>query len=145
MLKNSLIRPITIEAVLYPNDSYIIGGMAKIVLFNVEIQKAADFVPFLYFNRFTVSSYYFAAFEDYVRSWAVKDTGKYFSHIKDGSADYRDELALTLNLDLTPNIGGLARSDFKMGLCWNFAYRFNPGENQKQFAVSPGLDMALSF
>lgn len=145
LLKNSLIRPITIEAVLYPNDSYIIGGMAKIVLFNVEIQKAADFVPFLYFNRFTVSSYYFAAFEDYVRSWAVKDTGKYFSHIKDGSADYRDELALTLNLDLTPNIGGLARSDFKMGLCWNFAYRFNPGENQKQFAVSPGLDMALSF
>lgn len=143
LIKNSCLIPLTFEAVLFPSDNYIGAAMVKGVLFNQEIQAAINFIPWLYMNRFTVSSYYVGKFAHEVESWALFNADKYFDYMKEGDFDYTDELALVLGFGFTPNLGGLARPDFLMNLEGSFKYRFNPTEKQKRFAFSIGLNSAF--
>ncbi len=143
--KSSFLRPLTLEATLFPNDSYIAAAMAKVVLFNWEIQKSTNFLPLFYFNRINFSTYYVAKFADNIESWALFDAEKYFSHIKNGDFNYEDELALTCSFGFTPNIGGLSRESFLIDFSCSAKYRFFPAENQKQFVISAGIGTNLEL
>ncbi len=145
MVKNSVLLPITFEAILFPTEDYIAAAMSKIVLFNWEIQKSTDFLPLFYANRLTFSTYYVGKIEDNIDSWAIKETPDYFEHIKDGKTDYSDELALTCSFSFTPNIGGLARNSFMFTVSGNAKYRFFPAENQKKFIISAGIGSNVSI
>ncbi len=145
LLKNSTLIPITFEAALFPTEDYIAAAMAKIVLFNWEIQKSTDFLPLFYANRLTLSTYYVGKIEDKIDSWAIKEISTYFEHIKDGKTDYSDELALTCSFSFTPNIGGFARNSFMFTISGNAKYRFFPAENQKNFIISAGIGSNISF
>lgn len=145
MLKNSTLIPITFEAALFPTEDYFAAAMAKIVLFNWEIQKSTNFLPLFYANRLTLSTYYIGKIEDKINSWAIKEFPTYFEHIKDGKTDYSDELALTCSFSFTPNIGGLARNNFMFTVSGNAKYRFFPTENQKNFIISAGIGSNISF
>lgn len=145
LLKNSLLLPATFEAALFPSEDYIAAAMAKIVLFNLEIQKSSNVLPLFYANRLTISTYYVGKIEDKIDSWAIKELPDYFEHIKNGKTDYSDELALTCSFSFTPNIGGFARNSFLLTVSGNAKYRFFPEENQKRFIVSAGFGSNLSF
>lgn len=145
MLKNSTLIPITFEAALFPTEDYFAAAMAKIMLFNWEIQKSTNFLPLFYANRLTLSTYYVGKIEDKINSWAIKEFPTYFEHIKDGKTDYSDELALTCSFSFTPNIGGLARNNFMFTVSGNAKYRFFPAENQKNFIISAGIGSNISF
>ena len=145
LLKNSTILPATFEAALFPTEDYIAAAMAKIVLFNWEIQKSTNFLPLFYANRLTLSTYYVGKIEDKIDSWAIKEIPDYFEHIKDGKTDYSDELALTCSFSFTPNIGGFARNSFMFTISGNAKYRFFPAENQKNFIISAGIGNSISF
>ncbi len=145
MLKNSTLIPITFEAALFPTEDYFAAAMAKIMLFNWEIQKSTIFLPLFYANRLTLSTYYVGKIEDKINSWAIKEFPTYFEHIKDGKTDYSDELALTCSFSFTPNIGGLARNNFMFTVSGNAKYRFFPAENQKNFIISAGIGSNISF
>lgn len=145
LAKNSMLLPATFEAVLFPTDDYIAAAMAKIVLFNWEIQKSTDFLPLFYANRLTLSTYYIGKIEDKIDSWAIKEIQTYFDHIKNGKTDYSDELALTCSFSFTPNIGGLARNSFMFTVSGNAKYRFFPAENQKNFIISAGIGSNISL
>lgn len=145
LLKNSALLPITLEAALFPSEDYIAAAMAKIVLFNWEIQKSTDFLPLFYANRLTLSTYYVGKIEDKIDSWAIKEISSYFEHIKSGKTDYTDELALNCSFSFTPNIGGLARNSFMFTVTGNAKYRFFPAENQKRFIFSAGIGSNFSF
>ncbi len=145
LLKNSTLTPITFEAALFPTEDYIAAAMAKIVLFNWEIQKSTDFLPLFYANRLTFSTYYVGKIEDKIDSWAIKEIPTYFEHIKDGKTDYSDELALTCSFSFTPNIGGFARNSFMFTISGNAKYRFFPAENQKNFIISARIGSNISF
>lgn len=145
MLKNSTLIPITFEAALFPTEDYFAAAMAKIVLFNWEIQKSTKFLPLFYANRLTLSTYYVGKIEDKINSWAIKEFPTYFEHIKDGKTEYSDELALTCSFSFTPNIGGLARNNFMFTVSGDAKYRFFPAENQKSFIISAGIGSNISF
>lgn len=145
LLKNSALLPITFEAALFPTENYLAAAMAKIVLFNWEIQKSTNFLPLFYANRLTLSTYYVGKIEDKIDSWAIKEIPDYFEHIKDGKTDYSDELALTCSFSFTPNIGGFARNSFMFTVSGNAKYRFFPAENQKNFVISAGIGSSISF
>lgn len=145
LAKNSMLLPVTFEAVLFPTEDYIAAAMAKIVLFNWEIQKSTDFLPLFYANRLTLSTYYIGRIEDRIDSWAIKEIQNYFDHIKNGKTDYSDELALTCSFSFTPNIGGLARNSFMFTVSGNAKYRFFPAENQRSFIISAGIGSNISL
>lgn len=145
LFRNSTILPLIFEASLFPSDSYIAAGLAKIILFNHEFQNSTNILPLFYSNRITLSSYYVARFADDLESWAVKDACKYLGHLRDGKFDYSDELALTASYSFTPNIGGLARKDFQISVSGSAKYRFNPAENEKYFNFSAGLSTNFSY
>lgn len=69
-------------------------------------------------------------------SYAIFQSGKYISNIFNGDCEYNDELSLHLNFELTPNVGGLSRSFFKVSLDAGIHYRFFPEKNQSNFAFS---------
>lgn len=144
-VKNSTLLPATFEAALFPTEDYIAAAMAKIVIFNWEIQKSTNFLPLFYANRLTLSTYYVGKIEDKIDSWAIKEIPDYFEHIKNGKTDYSDELALTCSFSFTPNIGGLARNNFMFTVSGNAKYRFFPAENQKNFIISAGIGSNISF
>lgn len=145
LIKNSFLRPITLQAVLFPNDSYIAAAMANVVLYNWEIQKSTDFLPLLYLNRITLSSYYVGKCAYNIDSWALFEANKYFEKIKSGDFSYEDELALSCSFGFTPNIGGFARSSFLIDISCSAKYRFFPAENQKEFQLSAGIGTNFSL
>lgn len=145
LARSSFLRPFIFEAALFPSEDYIAAAMAKIVLFNLEIQKSTNFLPLFYANRFSASIYYAGRIEDSVDSWAIKEISSYFERIKDGKTDYTDELALVCNFSFTPNIGGLARNNFMFNLSCSAKYRFFPAENQKRVGISAGIGSNLSL
>ena len=145
LARSAFLLPLAFEAALFPSEDYIAAAMAKIVLFNWEIQKSTNFLPLFYANRFTVTSYYAGKFEDSVDSWAVKEISSYFERIKNGKAEYTDELALNCAFSFTPNIGGLARNNFMFTISGGIKYRFFPAENQKRTGISVGIGSNLSL
>ena len=140
--------PVVVEAMLFPNDSYVAAGMARLYLVTAELQKSTNFFAILYANRVSLDVSYVAKFKEraLLDSWAITKADKYFSHIADGTADYRDELRASVSLYLTPNVGGFARTDFITKLTGSIFFRFYPETEQKRLGVTAGVTLdGLSF
>ena len=140
ILKNSLLLPVTLEGMLFPTDSYLAAGRAMVVLFNTEIQGAQDWFPLLYLNRITLSTSYLAKCRQQIDSWAVNDCWKY---INEGEKEYNDEFALTCDIFVTPNFGGLTRMTFAVSN--SLIFRFFPEEKEKNFQFSTGIKTNFSL
>lgn len=140
VLKNASILPVSLEGMLFPGESYLAAALAKVVLFNAEIQGAADWFPVVYFNRFSLSTSYLAKCMQRLDSWAVKDC---WENLTGGEKSYKDELALTADFFVTPNLGGLTR--FQIGVSNSVIFRFFPEEDQKYFQYSLGLKTDFSL
>ena len=64
-------------------------------------------------------------------------------YLKNQKCIYNDEIALNLSLKLTPNIGGLAQSNFAVTIVSSFMYRPCTAEGQKDFEFKVGSNIAL--
>lgn len=139
VFRNCAFLPLTAEAYLFPSRSCFLGVYADIVLFTAELQKSTVHFPVLYANRFSVRGRYTGLFThemQYMDSWAVIDTPDYIKYLAAGDFYYFDEVSLTFSLALTPNIGGLARSDFQFELNAAVYCRPNPQPEQNRFSVA---------
>lgn len=146
LLKFPAGRPVTAAVSIFPNNTYFLNLGGSIVLYTWEIQKSTNFVPVFYSNRVTLSLLYsgsfecidsnrvrilydsrhfgFAYYKKPISNWAIKDIGDYFGRLASGDYDYYDLLSLKAAWTITPNFGGLARSNFKFDLSLEAGYRF---------------------
>ena len=133
MFKIPGIIPLTLEAAVFPANQYVGYGVARANLFTWEIQKSTEFLPLLYFNRLSFYAQYTAKIKEHfnMASWPLSRAYDYFSDVKNGITSYYDELALMATAYLTPNIGGLARTDFQVKASGGFIYRFCPESDEK--------------
>lgn len=143
MFKIPGIIPLTLEAALFPANQYVGYGVARANLFTWEIQKSTEFLPLLYFNRLSFSAQYTAKIKEHfnMASWPISRAYDYFSDVKDGITNYYDELSLMATAYFTPNIGGLARTDFQVKASGGFIYRFCPESDEK----TAGLALSVTI
>ena len=139
MHKITLNLPTSLTAQLFPSQNYFASLSASTVLFATEIQSSTDTLPIFFFNRFSVKTSYTGNFADTIEAplpnMAIKNTNVYMEKLFSGNAEYYDELALTLSLEATPNLGGFARSNFKISFDCSLFFRPNRLPNQKQFGL----------
>lgn len=137
---SDIIRPISLQAELFPTESYIAAALTKIIFFDTEIQKSTNFFPIFYFNRVSLSACYIAKFapDNYepLDSWAIIKTPNYIKKLIMGDFKYNDEISLTASLYVTPNIGGLARPAFKFSWNTQISYKFFHEPNKKPLSIS---------
>ena len=138
--------PLTFESALFTNEDYFLQAGLSLVLFSTQLQYAAVKFPYLYFNRLSLSASYVAKIgvdNEKTKSWAVLRAKEYLGYLKNQKCIYNDEIALNLSLKLTPNIGGLAQSNFAVTIVSSFMYRPCPAEGQKDFEFKVGSNIAL--
>ncbi len=138
--------PVTLESALFTSEDYFLQAGVSLVLFSTNIQYAAIKFPYLYFNRFSVSASYVAKIgvdNEKTKSWAVLQAKDYLEYLKNEKCIYNDEIALNLSFKLTPNIGGLAQSNFAVTVVSSFMYRPCPAPEQKNFEFKVGSSIAL--
>ncbi len=120
---------------------------SETVIFGLEIQKALPFFSWIYLNDFYVSLGYAATFG------AGKSTKigfqpfyvlEYLQEIKKGDGTFYDSVYLKTSMELTPNIGVFANSNFKMNVYALFAYAFHKSYLLKSnFAWTMGLQASF--
>ena len=138
--------PLTFESSLFTNEDYFLQAGVSLLLFSTNIQYAAIKFPYLYFNRLAVSASYTAKIgvdNEKTKSWAVIQAKDYLDYLKNQKCIYNDEIALNLSFKLTPNIGGLAQSNFAVTLVSSFMFRPCPAEKQSRFDFKVGSSVAL--
>lgn len=138
--------PVTLESALFTSEDYFLQAGVSLVLFSKNIQYAVIKFPYLYFNRFSVSTSYVAKIgvdNEKTKSWAVLQAKDYLEYLKNEKCIYNDEIALNLSFKLTPNIGGLAQSNFAVTVVSSFMYRPCPAPEQKNFEFKVGSSIAL--
>lgn len=138
--------PLTFESSLFTNEDYFLQAGVSLLLFSTNIQYAAIKFPYLYFNRLAVSASYTAKIgvdNEKTKSWAVMQAKDYLEYLKNQKCIYNDEITLNLSFKLTPNIGGLAQSNFAVTLVSSFMFRPCPAEKQSRFDFKVGSSVAL--
>lgn len=104
--------PFSLSLDVLPDRTLLLDGAIKSVLFSKEIQWASNFCPVLYVNRFTLEAGYIGGFlnKKYTAPYLerVKEIGSIFT----GGAAYTDVIEVKATLEMTPNLGSFARSDF---------------------------------
>lgn len=138
--------PVTATAYLFPTANYFAAAGVQLILFSTEIQHTTNFLPFslLYFNRFTLSAHYTGKFRNHdIENWAIFNVGEYFSDFASGDMTYSDILTLKAQFTFTPNIGGLARSNFALSLTGSLFYRFNVIEDERRVGGKINFELNL--
>lgn len=139
LYNTTLNLPLSVEAAVFPSETYFLSEKTELVLFSQEIQKSTNHLPLFYFNRFTIKTSYTMNFTDDINSplenFAIKNAGDYAKKLFFGEAEYYDELELNFSLEATPNVGGLARSSFKFSLDSSIFYRFFADSRKNQFGL----------
>lgn len=138
--------PLTFESALFTNEDYFLQAGLSLILFSTQLQYAAIKFPYLYFNRLSLSASYVAKIgvdNEKTKSWAVLQTKEYLGYLKNQKCIYNDEIALNLSFKLTPNIGGLAQSNFAVTIVSSFMYRPCPAEEEKDFEFKVGSNIAF--
>ena len=120
---------------------------SETIIFGLEIQKALPFFTWLYLNDFYISLGYAATLG------AGKSTKigfqpflmlEYLQGIKKGDGVFYDSIYLKTSMELTPNIGIFANSNFKMNAYALFAYAFHKSYLLKSnFAWTMGLQASF--
>ena len=138
--------PLTFETSLFTNEDYFLQAGLSLLLFSTNMQYAAIKFPYLYFNRFSVSASYVAKIgvdNQKTKSWAVLQAKDYLEYLKNEKCIYNDEIALNLSFKLTPNIGGLAQSNFAVTIVSSFIFRPCSAEKQGRFDCKVGTSLAF--
>lgn len=138
--------PLTFETSLFTNEDYFLQAGLSLLLFSTNMQYAAIKFPYLYFNRFSVSASYVAKIgvdNQKTKSWAVLQAKNYLDYLKNQKCIYNDEIALNISSKLTPNIGGLAQSNFAVTIVSSFIFRPCPAEKQGRFDCKVGTSLAF--
>ncbi len=130
MYSTTLNLPLSLGLSLIPSVNYYASARAGAVLFSTEIQRSTNFLPLLYFNRFTLEAAYTGNFTDDITEplpvMAIANTGTYMGNLFSGASKYYDELEIKASLFATPNIGHLASSSFKFSIDASLLCRFSP-------------------
>ena len=106
----------------------VIDANIETVLFGMDVQKAVPFFTPIFIHDFYVTAGYSGAVSTYTatqQGFQILYLGEYFDGLKDGSALYQDSVFLKFALEINPNIGATANSNFKMSLAGGMKYSFH--------------------
>ena len=152
--------PLRLNAILFPAQSIygytkpaaspgiiLFDATAETTVFSMDIQKAVPGFTALYINDFYVSAGYAGSGSSgHVTEAGFQNLqlGNYFRNLFNGTGCYLDSVYLKTALELTPNIGVFARTNYKTVLITTFSYVIHssglikPEERIKMFF---GLDL----
>ena len=151
--------PLRLNAVLFPSQSIygytqpkstagqvVFDATAETTLFSMDLQLAMPGITALYLNDFYFSAGYActgAAGKVSANGFQNLHLGNYFSSIFSGNGYYLDSFYVKAALELTPNIGMLAKSAYKIGLVTTFSYVIHSPElikPEERIKLSIGVD-----
>lgn len=104
--------PFSLSLDVFPSRKILLNAGIKAVLFSKEIQWSPNFFPVLYVNRFTIEGAYIGGFLNKKYKAPYFERVMEMSNLATGGAAYEDLIQASVKLEMTPNLGSFARSDF---------------------------------
>ncbi len=128
--------PFSVSCALFPAPDALASASASLILFSKEIQYAPNFLPLFYTNRFTLRTYYAAAWSSGAAyDWPIKEIAQLKAAVAGKRLTYSDEIGLTAAFALTPNVGGAANTALRFSLGATVKYRPVPKTGRQPFSV----------
>ena len=150
--------PLMANVVLFPTDSIygyssvseepgraIFDFNTEAVLFSFDIQKAMPLITAVYYNDFSISAGYAftaTAGNNSKKGFQLVYLSEYLKNLSEGDVSIFDSVYLKATLELTPNIGYFAKSDYKCALSAKVGYNFR---SDLPLKMSERLKITYSF
>lgn len=127
----------------------VFDANVEALAFSMDIQKALPGITALYINDFYLSTGYASTGTSGSANYGGFQTsklGEYFKAVADGRGYYMDSVYIKTGLELTPNIGMAASSDYKINIYAIYSFTINSPQSLKpgdRIKLSLGFNMNL--